>query len=91
MKPALTPARLADGSPASTAYGFGWFLKPYGARALMYHTGSTSGFRTAIFRFTDENFTIVILANRTDLDPAGLALKVADLIPGPHTTGRYRP
>jgi hypothetical protein len=35
------------------------------------------GFRTVIERFTAENLTIIILANRTDLDPEALALKTA--------------
>jgi hypothetical protein len=37
------------------------------------------GFRTVIERFTADNLTIIILCNRTDLDPEALALKVADL------------
>jgi CubicO group peptidase (beta-lactamase class C family) len=95
MKPALTPVRLADGGtphwPATpgednldpgrpVSYGFGWFLDPYRHRARMWHAGSTIGFRTVIERFPDEDLTIVILCNRTDLDPANLALQVADII-----------
>ena len=45
----------------------------------MWHTGSTMGFRTVIERFTGNNLTIIILCNRTDLDPEALALKTADL------------
>ncbi len=67
---------LAPGKPVS--YGFGWFLDPYNGRPRMWHTGSTTGFRTVIERFTDEGLTIIILANRTDLDVAKLALQVAD-------------
>jgi CubicO group peptidase (beta-lactamase class C family) len=94
MQPALTPVKLNDGSqphwPAEAnddnlhpgkpvAYGFGWFLDPYLGHTRMWHTGSTMGFRTVIERFTADNFTIIILANRTDLDPEALALKTADL------------
>ena len=53
-------------------YGFGWFLDPYEGRSRMYHTGSTSGFRTVIERFSD-GLTVIILANRTDVDPEKLA------------------
>jgi len=45
----------------------------------MWHTGSTMGFRTVIERFTTKHLTIIILCNRTDLDPEALALKTADL------------
>lgn len=94
MAPALVPAKLANGSPTlwptapnddnlhpgkPVAYGFGWFLDPYKNHPRMWHTGSTMGFRTVIERFTRDNLTIVILANRTDLDPESLALKIADL------------
>ena len=38
------------------------------------------GFRTVIARFTEgDGLTLVILCNRTDLDPEKLALQVADL------------
>jgi CubicO group peptidase (beta-lactamase class C family) len=94
MQPALTPAKLNDesqphwpkeanddnlhpGKPVS--YGFGWFLDPYQNHPRMWHTGSTMGFRTVIERFTADNLTVIILCNRTDLDPEALALKTAEL------------
>jgi len=83
MQPALTPVHVADGPPTSegrnVSYGFGWFLDPYKGHRRMWHDGETIGFRTTIQRFRDENITIIVLANRTDIDPKDLALKVADL------------
>jgi CubicO group peptidase (beta-lactamase class C family) len=92
---ALTPVRLADGSephwPVAAnddnlhpskpvAYGFGWFLDPYPGHQRMWHTGTTMGFRTAIERFTEgDGFTVIILCNRTDLEPEKLALQVAEI------------
>lgn len=93
--PALVPAKLTSGAstlwPAGEAsgdnqhptkpvsYGFGWFVDPYNGHKRMWHTGDTSGFRTVIERFAAENLSIVVLCNRTDLDPEALALKVAGL------------
>jgi CubicO group peptidase (beta-lactamase class C family) len=83
MQPAVTPVRvpggveLPDGAPAE--YGFGWFVNSYKGHRRMWHYGDTSGFHTTIQRFPEDHLTIVILANRTDLDPAKLALQVADL------------
>jgi CubicO group peptidase (beta-lactamase class C family) len=74
MRVALTPVKLNDGSQP-TAYGFGWFLDPFEGHPRMWHTGSTMGFRTVIERFTNDKVTIVVLCNRTDLDPAKLALQ----------------
>lgn len=94
MQPALTPVKLADGGeprwPTAAdddnlapgqpvSYGFGWFLDSYQGHPRMWHSGSTMGFRTVIERFTEDRLTIVILCNRTDLDPSKLALQVADL------------
>ncbi len=63
-------------------YGFGWFVDPlatgmFAGHPRMWHYGDTSGFKSAIMRFPDDGVTIVILTNRTDVDPAGLAEKVA--------------
>jgi hypothetical protein len=46
----------------------------------MWHTGSTMGFRTVIERFTRERLTIVVVCNRTDLDPEKLALQARQLL-----------
>jgi CubicO group peptidase (beta-lactamase class C family) len=91
MQPALTPVKLAGGAqpkwPANSdrpegtpvAYGFGWFLDPYRGHAHMWHYGDTMGFHTYIVRFAADKLTIIVLSNRTDLDPETLALRVADL------------
>ena len=95
MQPALTPAKLADGGqtywprnpqsgdsddPRPVVYGFGWFLDPYQGHARNYHDGGTQGFRTTIQRFVNDRVTIIVLSNRTDLNPDELSLKIADLI-----------
>jgi hypothetical protein len=35
--------------------------------------------RTVVEPFTADNLSVIVLANRTDLDPQALALKTADL------------
>jgi len=82
MAPALTPVRVPgkgpvgpDGKPAD--YGFGWFLDAWQGHPRMWHFGETVGFRTAIQRFTADGLTVIVLANRSDLDAADMALKVA--------------
>ena len=90
MRPALIPVKLADSSrpmwpadsdrPAGTpvAYGFGWFLDPYHEHQRMWHYGDTMGFHSYILRFPADHLTVIILCNRTDLDPESLALQGAD-------------
>lgn len=87
MQPALTPVQPAAGPPKfpegpTVRYGFGWFLDPYQGHKRMSHGGETIGFRTTIQRFPDDNLTVIILANRADLDPQALALSVANLYLG---------
>jgi len=87
MRPALTPvqptdgpAKDSDGKPVS--YGFGWHLEPYKGHKRIWHAGETTGFRTTIQRFPDDNLSVIVLANRSDVNPEELALQVADLYLG---------
>jgi CubicO group peptidase (beta-lactamase class C family) len=96
MQPALTPVKLNDGSEPRwplesnddnlhpgkpVSYGFGWFLDSNQGHPRMWHTGTTMGFRTVIERFTEGGLTVIILCNRTDLDPEKLALQIAGYYP----------
>ena len=74
---ALTPARLADGSEP-VAYGFGWFLEPWKGHGRAWHHGETMGFRSVVERFPADGLTVIMLANRNDLDLKRLALEIAD-------------
>lgn len=85
MRAALTPVNVPgvvepDGTPSQ--YGFGWFLNPYKGHQRMWHYGETVGFRTAIQRFLNDDLTIIVLCNRADLNPSGLALQIADVYLG---------
>lgn len=93
MQPALTPFPISNlaqivlpddatdemKKSSAVAYGFGWFLDPYRNRRRMWHYGDTRGFHTYIVRFLDDDLSIIVLGNRTDVRPETLALKVADL------------
>ena len=83
MQPALIPVKVAGALPTASgkavSYGFGWFLDPYQGHKRMSHDGETVGFRTTIQRLPDDKLTVIVLANRADVDSAQLALKVADL------------
>jgi CubicO group peptidase (beta-lactamase class C family) len=96
FQPALSPVKLSDGSEPHwpnqpnddnlhpgkpVSYGFGWFLDPHQGYQRMWHTGSTMGFRTVIERFTEASgLTVIVLCNRTDLEPEKLALQIADML-----------
>ncbi|SRR6266404_2397393 len=95
MKPALEVAKfggagnavLPGDAPAAlhgvpVEYGFGWFFDPYKGHPRMWHYGDTMGFKTAIQRFPKDGLTVVVLCNRTDLDPGALATRAADFVLG---------
>jgi CubicO group peptidase (beta-lactamase class C family) len=86
MSPAITPVFLPDPKRLPTgpdgnalAYGFGWRLDPYKGHRVMSHRGGSAGFHTDIERFLDDNLTIIVLCNRTDVEPRDLAHRIADL------------
>lgn len=53
-----------DGEPMN--YGFGWRLESYKDMDVVYHTGSSIGFRNILYRIPSKNFTVVILTNRDE-------------------------
>jgi CubicO group peptidase (beta-lactamase class C family) len=77
IKRAFTPAALTNGE--RTGYGFGWSIGEYKGRHRVYHSGSTCGFRTAIHRYPDDRFTVVVLLNRRVAKPDELAERLADI------------
>ena len=83
--PAGAESKLAEDAPASmrrkaNSYGFGWVLDFQPPHPLMWHYGDTMGFKTAIQRYTRDGLTIIVLANRTDLDPSSLAQQAGHLL-----------
>lgn len=59
-------------------YGFGWRLSKLMNEEVVYHTGSTIGGRTIIYRIPSKKFTIIFLSNRDEGD----TLKIAETIAG---------
>jgi proline iminopeptidase len=94
MAEALTAARLSDGSQPRwptgepggdnlfpgqpVAYGFGWFLDPWQGHPRAWHHGETRGFRSIVERFPEDGLSVVMLANRGDIDLKSLALEIAE-------------
>ena len=60
-------------------YGYGWHLKTYKENEIVYHTGSTQGFRNVIYRVPSKRFTVIILTNRNEGEPEKIADQIFDL------------
>jgi len=70
---------LKDGSVIN--YGFGWHIKKLGNYEVIYHTGSTRGFRNIIYRIPELELVIILLTNRDEGEEAS-SEDLADQITG---------
>lgn len=80
LKEALRPMRLNDGGNSS--YAFGWFLKSDLWRRRLEHPGSWNGYQAFVVRYPESHFTVVLLANRSDVDLSILADRIVRLYAG---------
>jgi CubicO group peptidase (beta-lactamase class C family) len=71
---ALRPAALNDGS--AVPYAFGWYLKYDGGHRRLEHPGAWGGYQAFIVRYPDDRLTVVLLANRSDLNLSDLADRI---------------
>jgi len=74
-----TPVRLKDGQTNKGNYGFGWFIDVRAGHKCIHHDGSWQGFETAIDRYVNDQFTVIVLANLAGSDPGKIAQRVAEL------------
>jgi CubicO group peptidase (beta-lactamase class C family) len=75
-----TPDVLPNGT--HTGYAFGNMAADYRGIKTVEHGGALAGFRTEIMRFPSLNFSVIILCNISEADPAGFAHAVADVYLG---------
>ncbi len=58
-------------------YGYGWRLTTLKGCEVIYHTGSTIGGRTIIYRIPEKNLTVIFLTNRDEGDTLMIAATIA--------------
>src|SRR5690606_28107596 len=59
------------------AYGYGWRLHASAHGPLQWHSGESIGFRNVILRWPEQRLTVVLLSNRNEPEPYGLASEIA--------------
>lgn len=72
---------LNDGTELTYALGVG-VSRWRGVRAVT-HTGSTGGYRAALYRYPDQNVAVALLCNLGSIEPGPVAQRVAALVLGP--------
>jgi CubicO group peptidase (beta-lactamase class C family) len=60
-------------------YASGLFIGKYRGLRTVDHAGGDAAYRTNILRFPDQHFSVVVLANAGDLNPAALSFRIADI------------
>jgi CubicO group peptidase (beta-lactamase class C family) len=59
--------------------GLGQFLDKYKGLNEIYHAGGDAGYRAYFTRFPEQNFSVIIFANSSEIQPYILAAEVTDL------------
>ena len=73
----LQRGKLNDGRELN--YASGLVHGEYKGLKTVMHGGAYAGFRSEIMRFPEKNLSVVILGNRSDLNPTALAYEVANV------------
>ena len=60
------------------AYGYGWRLHASEHGPLQWHSGESIGFRNVLLRWPEQRLTVVVLSNRNEPEPYGLARRLAE-------------
>lgn len=76
---------LNDGT--QIAYAWGLSIGEHRGLRTVQHGGALGGYRTALLRYPDQKFSVVILANLSTINPSGLARQVAEI----HLEGKMTP
>jgi len=76
-----TVAKLNDGKPNKSNYGFAWTIDQMNGHRVIEHGGAWQGFTTYIARYVDDKLTVVVLTNldSANSNPGRLAHHVAGL------------
>ena len=69
--------RLSDNREIE--YAGGLFMLDYEGLAEVSHGGATAGYRAFLSRYPDQRLNVAVLCNLGDINPEGLAHRVADL------------
>lgn len=73
----LQPGTFNNG--AQQNYASGLALGEYKGRRIVEHAGADAGYRANFLRFPEEHFSVIVLANLGDINPANRCRQVADL------------
>ena len=63
----------------SSGYAFALNIGKYKGLRTVSHSGSLAGYRSMLLRFPEQQLSVIILANRSDANPAQKSFQIADI------------
>lgn len=78
----VTRGALDDGTPIHYAWGLS--VRTHHGLPIVSHGGNFPGWQAKMVRFPTEDLTLIVLANRDDLDVSAHAFRLADEVLGEH-------
>lgn len=79
-KKLISKSQSSISGPAKSKYGYGLQFGYYRGLPTIYHTGSTGGYNAYTLRFPEQQTSIVILANTTQVNVVSLGNSIAEKI-----------
>ncbi len=71
LEEARTPGRFDNGKPHDYAFGMG--VQKEGGKTVFFHEGKWAGFQSIYLRCVEDDWTVIVMSNRSDLNLSGLA------------------
>ncbi|MFN7138019.1 MAG: serine hydrolase domain-containing protein [Limisphaerales bacterium] len=62
-----------------SGYGYGWYVGEEQGYKVIWHYGSTCGFRTHYARYPEQKLSVIVLTNRREPELSGIVRQIADL------------
>lgn len=72
-------------------YAFGQSLGKYRGLPYAGHGGRWGGFRSALIRFPDDDFAVIVLSNVSNIDAERMGFRIADVYLGHRMERAFRP
>lgn len=77
----FTPLALVPNS-GGFGYGYGWGIGKEGDHSVVSHAGGINGFNSAIVRYPNDRFVVIVLGNREDVDTSRICVQLAKMVFG---------
>ena len=75
LEEARTPGRFDNGKPHD--YAFGVAVQKDKGKTVLFHEGEWAGFRAIYLRGIEDDFAVIVMSNRSDLNLSGMAQGIA--------------